>query len=89
MGGIIQRRLLTAEHHQRVMLARLRQPPVLPGFVKVDPRRRLMQGDADLSVMGDAGVFDDGNAHGGIGSRGLLPQRKHAPAITARREGAV
>jgi hypothetical protein len=23
-----------------------------------------MQGDADLAVMGDGGVFDDGNAHG-------------------------
>ncbi|GLS85059.1 hypothetical protein GCM10010873_00320 [Cypionkella aquatica] len=23
-----------------------------------------MQGDADLTVMGDGGVFDDGDAHG-------------------------
>jgi hypothetical protein len=34
-----------------------------PWAENVDQGGGFVQGDADLSVMRDAGIFDDGNAH--------------------------
>jgi hypothetical protein len=81
--------LLAAEDNEGVMCVKLRERFSRIGADRDDLCSGFGQGDADLTGFGDFGILDDGNAHGGIGSRGRLPQRKHAPAITARWEGAA
>ncbi len=64
VGMVVDRRLFPAEHHQRIRIDRGWQGLARPGLVDVDQRRSFVQGDADLAMMGDAGVLDDGDAHG-------------------------
>ena len=64
VGVIGQRILLAAKDDQGVMVGGvLRQGLAEMGFEKVDPRAGFVQRDADLAVVGDAGIFDDGDAH--------------------------
>jgi hypothetical protein len=61
---IIRRRLLTPEDDQRIGIDCCRQRLSRPGPVDVDQGRCFMQCDADLAVMGDVSVLDNGDAHG-------------------------
>jgi hypothetical protein len=67
---VIGRGLFAAEHNQRVGIHRLGQRLARPGLPQVDLGGGLVQGHADLAVMGDAGVFDDGDAHGVLRTAG-------------------
>ena len=51
------------------MRACLGQSTTVPGAEHLDQGCRLVQGDADLTVMGDAGIFDDRCAHGSSGCK--------------------
>jgi hypothetical protein len=55
--------LITPKGHQRIIAAQLWQSAVAPGFPQLNPRARLVQGDADLTMMGYGGILDDGYAH--------------------------
>jgi hypothetical protein len=59
-----QRVLLTAKHHHGIMGTQRRQKAIPPRPEHLDPRRCLVQGNADLSVMGDFGIFYDRYMHG-------------------------
>ncbi len=63
VGVVIRGRLFAAKDDQSVMGAEVGQAAIGPWFVQVDLGRRLVQGHAHLPVMGDAGVFDNRNAH--------------------------
>jgi hypothetical protein len=56
--------LPATEDDQRVVtLGDLGQATVCPGAEDLDKGGRLVQGDADLPVMRDPRILDDGNAH--------------------------
>ena len=57
--------LLAAKDDQGVMVEEGGEDAVAPRAKDLDPGGAFVQGDADLAVMGDGGVFDDGNAHWG------------------------
>ena len=63
MGFVRQRTLFAAKDHQRVMRAMDGKHAVRPRPKDLDPRACLVQGDADLTVMGDFGILDDGDVH--------------------------
>ena len=71
---IISRRLFAAEDDQRIGIGRVRQGLAGPGAVKVDQGGAFMQGHADQPVMGDAGILDNGDAHGALreSARGVM-----------------
>ena len=59
-----KRGLFAAKSDQRIEAVGVWQFAVEPWFVEVDHGGGFVQSDADLAVMGDGGVFDDGDAHG-------------------------
>ena len=63
MIGIVERRLLAAKDHERVVPAHLGQAAVGKGAEDLDPRARFVEGDAHLAVMGDRRILDDGDVH--------------------------
>ena len=70
VGVVVGRGLFAAEHHQRVRLRYCGQGLAGPGPMLVDQRGAFVQRDADLAVVRDAGILDDGDAHGGSCLRG-------------------
>ncbi len=64
MRVIIRRCLFAAKDDQCIGIDGSRQRLTGPGLVLVDQGTCLMQGHADLAMMGDTGVFNDGDAHG-------------------------
>ncbi len=77
MRGICQCVLLSAKHHKCIKLRHVGQTAILPRCEHINPRARHMQGNANLTVMGNGGIFHDGNAHGRLSAartlRHLMP----------------
>jgi hypothetical protein len=60
---VVKGGLFAAEHHKRIGMHGFGQRLARPWAVDVDQGGGFVQGDANLSVMRDAGIFNDGNAH--------------------------
>jgi hypothetical protein len=87
MSGIIQRGLLAPEDDDGIMtVCNIRQATIRPGAENLDQRPGFVQGDANLTVMRDPRVLDNGNAH----ARAPFDdwrQHHHAASLLARPAG--
>ena len=64
VGLVVKGSLFAAEHDKGIGVDGLRQGLARPGLVEINQRGLFMQRHADLAVVGDPGVLDDGDAHG-------------------------
>jgi IMP dehydrogenase len=69
---VVRSRLLAAEDDEGVGLCRFGQGLAGPGAVLVDQGGAFVERHADLTVVRDTGILDDGDAHGGSGFGGKM-----------------
>ena len=98
MDAIVQRVMAAAESDDCVVVASFGQDAVAPGAKDLDRGPRLMQGDADLAVMGRLYGLDQGDAHrasagrlvlAGIRCHGNIGPKAPCQALAMVKQGAV